>query len=311
MSINYIILAHKNPHQITRLVNRLNCSNCSFYIHVDKKVSQLPFSTALFGKKNVHFITKREDGKWGGIGIVKATLTALEQIVKSNSAGYCVLLSGQDYPIKSNDEISAVLEKNNGASFADVWAIPAAHWYNGGLDRIHYYKFDIKDGNRNYTMIPSLLSKEFYKRRRDHLKNILRLVTQFKIPFQVLRKRNFPKYLMPFGGSQWFAITTEMAERITRFLKERKDYVVYHRHTLLADEIFFQSLIMHFSRVEKVPVKPSLTYVRWEGKEAAHPVSFSSLHINELKMASKQYPEKLFARKFDFNDELFDVLDNL
>jgi len=37
MKIAYIILAHKLPQQIIRLVNRLNTDDTSFLIHVDKK----------------------------------------------------------------------------------------------------------------------------------------------------------------------------------------------------------------------------------------------------------------------------------
>jgi len=37
MKIAYIILAHKNPDQIKRLVLRLNTEGTSFFIHIDKK----------------------------------------------------------------------------------------------------------------------------------------------------------------------------------------------------------------------------------------------------------------------------------
>ncbi|MGF1986665.1 MAG: hypothetical protein RMY62_002115 [Nostoc sp. ZfuVER08] len=38
MKIAYIILAHKYPEQLKRLIHRLNTENVSFFIHIDKKV---------------------------------------------------------------------------------------------------------------------------------------------------------------------------------------------------------------------------------------------------------------------------------
>lgn len=78
----------------------------------------------------------------------------------------------------------------------------------------------------------------------------------------------------------------------------------------MADEIFFQTLLMHFSVTKNIPLKPSLTYVKWESSDAAHPVTFTREHLNELKEISRQCPEKLFARKFNPDETLFYLMDN-
>jgi hypothetical protein len=309
MNLNYIILVHKNPEQVGRLVRRLRSKNSFFYVHVDSKASIDPFRSLLSVNPNLRFVKKREDGKWGSLGIVKAVLRALQQILQDKRTGYCILLSGQDYPLKSNAEIVDFFANNHGCNFADTWAIPATRWYNGGLDRINHYKFDLNDGNRNYTVIPPLFTTDFRQNWRRNLNNIAQLLKQGKVPFPLLRKRCFPKYLKPYGGSQWFAITTEMAKDILGFIKKNKSYVTYHKYTLLADEIFFQSLIVHFSSLTKTPLKSSLTYVRWEGKEAAHPITFSIGHFNELKETIKFFPGKVFARKFNHGDNTVNLID--
>ena len=70
--INYIILVHKNPLQLIRLVNKLSESNVYFYIHIDKLVDSKPFLEAAKDISNIHFISdeKREEGVWCGIGLV-------------------------------------------------------------------------------------------------------------------------------------------------------------------------------------------------------------------------------------------------
>jgi hypothetical protein len=310
MDISYIILGHKEPLQIKRLVNRLTCANSFFYIHIDKRVDITPFKTALAEEPGVYFLEKRENGTWGDIGIVRATLHALKIILEDGRNGYCVLLSGQDYPIKSNENIARVLRANEGISFADTWALPYEKWYNGGFYRIEYYKYNVPDGENNYLLLPPLFSKDFQNDRKANVRRIGKLLLKGKVPFQLFRKRNFPHGIKPYGGSQWWAITTHMARQVISFTEEKKLYLKFHKFTLLADEIFFQSLIMHFSVLEKTAVKPSLTYLRFESTESAHPATFSSQNLNELKAVSTAKPEKLFARKFDYNDpvlKLFDV----
>src|ERR1700728_2180849 len=106
--INFILLVHKDPDQVRRLVDRLSSDESYFYIHVDKDVDISLFKKELEGLENVYFLEneQREYGTWVDIGIVEATINALKQILKDKREGYCVLLSGQDYPIKSIGHIA-------------------------------------------------------------------------------------------------------------------------------------------------------------------------------------------------------------
>lgn len=82
MNKAYIILAHKQPEQLYRLVEKLDDNLSTFFIHIDKKKSLTDFSSLLdFGNK-VEFI-KREASNWGEIGIVMAILNALKAVKES------------------------------------------------------------------------------------------------------------------------------------------------------------------------------------------------------------------------------------
>ncbi|MEN9488081.1 MAG: hypothetical protein RL494_346, partial [Bacteroidota bacterium] len=74
MHKNYIILAHKNPGQILRLIQKLNDDSSSFYIHIDINSDAKSFEAILSELPNVNFIKNRESGTWGDLGIVKATV---------------------------------------------------------------------------------------------------------------------------------------------------------------------------------------------------------------------------------------------
>ena len=59
--IAILILGHKNPNQLSKLVSSLANSHFDFYIHIDKKVDILPFQKSLENLKdmNISFVKDR------------------------------------------------------------------------------------------------------------------------------------------------------------------------------------------------------------------------------------------------------------
>ena len=47
MQKNYLILAHKNPQQLTRMIKTLDDGNSKFFIHLDAKTPIEPFTAQL------------------------------------------------------------------------------------------------------------------------------------------------------------------------------------------------------------------------------------------------------------------------
>jgi hypothetical protein len=209
--INYIILVHKNPLQLIRLVNKLSESNVYFYIHIDKLVDSKPFLEAAKDISNIHFISdeKREEGVWCGIGLVKATINTLNQIITDDRKGYCILLSGQDYPIKNNLYIKTFLLKNYGLNFIETFDIPTENWFHKGMDRINNYKFNLSNKRGHFVILPSILQLEFYS--LSTLKSIIKLILKNKLLFifKLLFKRNHPNNISPKGGSAFWGLPIE------------------------------------------------------------------------------------------------------
>ena len=63
MKIAHLILAHENPLQLKRLIQRLSHDDAKFYIHLDLKVDITPF--LLLQSEQVNFIVKRVRVRWG------------------------------------------------------------------------------------------------------------------------------------------------------------------------------------------------------------------------------------------------------
>ena len=314
MDITYIILAHKNPAQLKRLVQKSTSEKVYFYIHIDKNSTISPFIKELENFKNVFFLEehKRENCTWGDIGIVKATINAIEKIRLDDRKGFITLLSGQDYPVQSKDLFVAFLEKNKDFNFVDYFNIPYNFWSNNGLDKINSYKINLSNRREHFIQIYSIFNREFY--RLSHAKKIYALLRINK-PLEIIsifKKRKFPKNMLPYGGSQWWTITTDVAAKIYDFLNKNPKYLKYHKYSLIPDEIFFQSIILNLAAKDDTIkiVNKSLTYANWIKRGCSLPVTFEATDIDEL--ADCTLSDRFFARKFDIDIdvEVLNLIDN-
>lgn len=291
MKIAYLILAHNNPQQLYNLVNVLNVDNTFFYIHIDKKVNIENF-TSLFNKNNsnISFITNRENGQWGDFGIVKATITLLKEAIK-NDCDYYILLSGMDYPIKSNPKIFSFLESNFGKSFIEYSKLPLLSLNYGGLNRTEGHSYTI--GKTRYTYIPYYLKPKY--NFKGHVLNVLLgCYSIFK------GKRKKPKGIVDFYyGSQWWMLYKNDVEYIVKYIDENPNYLKYHEKTLLPDELFFQTILLNsLNIVDLNIINNNYRYIIWE-ENSNHPKSLNINDINSLKNTNS-----LFARKFNFENDI-------
>ena len=112
MKIAYILLAHNNPSQLKRLVDSLKNTG-DFYIHIDKKSDIRPFKQVFDGMDTVHLLKKRVNVTWAGWSMVKGYMLLLKEALASeNNYDRFVMLTGQDYPLMSDEEIIKTFEEN-------------------------------------------------------------------------------------------------------------------------------------------------------------------------------------------------------
>lgn len=292
----YCILAHTNPKQVYRLINTLNDEFSKFYIHIDKK-SDIKLFTDVIQGKNIFFINKRYESAWGSLNIVIATLEIFKTVIsKESDDGYLILLSGSDYPLKSNKFINDFLIENLEYNFINIDPVNKC-WptkeVNRRLKTYNFFSFNKK--NEIHSILP-INSKLFYKDFYKNLKKLYRLVRSKESIFflQLLKKRR--NIIMPFGGDQWFALKRSTVCFVLDWITENPKFLKSHEFTFIPDEIFFHSIIEHIKVKKHIKVKNNLTYVNWSRKNVKLPVVFSSQDIMELKMLDDTF---LFARKFD------------
>ena len=281
MKIAYIILAHKNPLQVSRLISRLNYEDSLFVIHVDLNTDIYPFKNELSKYSNLYFTTKRYKTNWGGFNTVKATIELLKLAVE-NETETIVFISGQDYPIMSNNSLKQYLNNYNGKALIEYETGSLNKTLPNRTNRYYfadYFKYN-KTGVFDYKKVPI----------------IPRILTK------ILPKRNFLKGFVPFVGRVWFILPLNIAKYFVEKYNSNTTFNNFYKFTISSDEMYFQTLLLNSHFAENT-INLQTTFADYN---APNPVIWKS---KDLELLKKQTTP--FARKFDTNidEKILDLID--
>ena len=276
--IAILMLCHTLPNQINDFIDRFNDGHFDFFIHVDKKSDIKPKITP---RDNVWFVPdkKRVDVRWGTYSQIEATRLLIQLALQTYSYDYYWLCSGQDFPIKSTQEVFQHLQEgnNNYISLA-----PSANYPKNGYSNTEFDK-------RCEIIYPTwLIGTSYWQRAVKKAYNIA--TGGVGHTFKVL-KRTPPAGLKLFFGSQWWCLNRETIEWISEYVKEHDEVCDFFRNTLCPDECFFHTLVMNSPYCDHI--KSSLVYIDWSEGNSSPKILIESDY--EKIMAS----QKLIARKID------------
>jgi len=272
-SVAFLVLAHRAPEQLGRLVDRLLASQTAVYLHIDRGTAPALHAAmldALPTSPRVHLLD-RYTTPWASWNHVEATLNGLKTILADpGRPEHIVFLSGQDYPLRPAAEIAAFLSEHRGRTFAATWPMPIDFYGpDGGMHRIRYWHKPIR-------------------RRR------------FRIPIP----RRYPPGVRAYGGSAFMVLDRATAQSVLDFTAERADVARYHHHVWAVDEHYIQTALNNSRRADAV-IGEHLWHMEWE-PGAAHPRTYVEADFERLAVSARHSSEhggasraKLFARKFD------------
>lgn len=301
MQKNYLILAHKNPLQLSRMIERLDDGASKFFIHLDAKTPIEPFAACLEGG-HIRFIEPRERCVWGDFSIVRATIHLME--AASKEQGVFILMSGQDYPIQSQGYINAFLERNKEFDFIEVEPLEEKWKPKMVKDKLeHYHILHSEERGHSNCYAPFAHCSVFQK-----LRTLMHLLKGR------LSQKNFrllcslPKRVAPFerqyAGSQFWAFSERTFYAVLHYIREHKAALEeYYKYTSSPDEIYFHSVLMDLvAKDSTIKLKEQITYVNYFRK--------NNVFVSEDfdKLTSEK--EKLFARKFDTDIDI-EILNKL
>ena len=119
MKLAILMLCHKSPDQIVKFLDQVNNENITTFIHIDKKSN---IDEKKFNNEFVKVLpkSKRVDVQWAQYSQVEATLNLIEYAKNYDDYDFYFLISGQDFPIKSNSFILDYLKKNEKFNFINL-----------------------------------------------------------------------------------------------------------------------------------------------------------------------------------------------
>lgn len=310
MRINYLILAHKNVNQLKRLIQHLskdNPADTSIYIHLDKKwrISQDDIKSIETTGNNITIIPDRISCKLDDWSLIEAELRLVETAYQCNPKdAYYVMMSGQDYPIKSNEEFVDYCARNYPKPLIDVTPWSPDNWVHLKFmnSSLYHTLFQIKAKNR---MID--LALRGFRRGIDYL-----IPNRFKMKNRLGRIG-----VTPFGGSAWWTLPVGAIKEILEEYHHNKILIEIYKKTLTPEETFFQTMIMRTSLSRLVDVNPpeqitqncpTFAYFNPDGKKfTGHPYVIDC----EAWKIIRDY-NYYFARKFDetIDSAVFEEIDN-
>lgn len=264
MRIAHLILAHKNPAQLERLLKLLEHPAFDFYIHIDKKINDQPFAS-LFNNQNTFQIRNRTRIFWAGYGTIQATINGFREILQKQY-DYVNVISAQDFPLKPAEYIYQYIDERKGTEFITCQSVKKE--WSEALIRINQYH---------------LINWQIPGRHRLE-----------KLINKILPQRKYPLAHEIVGRANWFTITTGAVSYLLNFIDDHPEVVRYFKYCWGADEFIFSTILYNSGFKDRI--KNNLVYVDWSGPKTGHPRILTIDDIQKLKTS-----DKLFARKFDMD----------
>jgi hypothetical protein len=231
-----------------------------------------PEVRTMFDARSNVTLLRRHVCHWGLFGHVKASLEGLVWFLNGD-CDYAILLTGQCYPLRSEEQITRELDDLQGRSLIESSRFPKVEWdsENGGYTRI----------------------ERFYFRYGRRLKpRSIRLWT-----------RKVPMGMHPYGGSSYWCISRDCVEYILRFLQRFPSYNRFFESTYVPDEMFFQTIVGN-SEFGDFLVNSKMHFVDWPDEQAHAGI------MREQTVRDALESGYWFARKFE-DVSMIDLVDEL
>ncbi|WP_416409487.1 beta-1,6-N-acetylglucosaminyltransferase [Agrobacterium rosae] len=266
--IGYLILVHRFPEQFKRLFKAIYDPANSYVVHVDKN-SGFALDAEIRDFLRPYTNAEVMEGRaalWGGYSLVDAELRGMEHLLAMDrNWSHFINLSGQDFPLKTQGQIKAYLRKK---------------------PNCEYIKAQDQQKCRPDTM---RRIGEFVIEKGDRIE-------------QTSTMRAFLADVTPYIGNQWMITSRKFCSFVCNDARVER-YKDFYRNTFIADEGFFQTVMMNTS-VHGEVINDDLRMIDWvpDGDIKLRPRTY----LRQDAAALKESPN-LFARKFDQSVD-YDIL---
>lgn len=273
-----VITAYKDIDSINQLIN-YTPKDWGIYIHIDKKSiikeSEVNSRAKVFKIQNINW------GAWEHLYVFHFLLN--QAFNDDSNYDYYHLITGQDFYATSPNSFDSILGDDK-LSYISVNKIPWGNWkgWNWGFDIFQYHTL---------ASYMNVHTGRFGKRLNKYFHEMQRILRFY---------RALPSYPI-YGGSVYCSLHKDFVKYIfeSNFANELLEYM---RNTTLAEEIFFQTVLMNSPFKDKY-CNNHLRYIDWN---VPNPPKFLNKEDYDLIIQSNS----LFCRKVD-SDISRDLIDKL
>lgn len=293
--IAYIISAYKDAPHLSRLIKALD-EDADFYVHIDQKADSRPFKELLGDKVTFvqsHWIS------WGGWEQVEYQKELLAAVLRSG-IGYSrvVCLSGQDYPLWSNERIHRYFKERPNTEFIKGMNLTRSA-DKQQISKITCYHF-FRD----------------LKWRNLWLKNKVIVASRNLMKCLPIRKastvRIGDKKCDIFCGSDYWGITLPCAQYVYEKLCTEKDLTRYFKTSFVPSELCIQTIVFNSPFADHAWLHKD----RYVGLFALTPLHYIKYRKSIKVLTLEDWPilqqcEKIFCRKVvsGTSDSLVETID--
>lgn len=269
-----LLTAYKDISFIQDIISVFN-DDYSFYIHLDNKQNYNKADVkALEGNRRVKYISQKYKIHWASVKHLEAILDLAREACKDESIEYIHSITGQDFPVKSPEQISEYLTQNKGIEFIGAAKLPCSHWVGGGINRIEYYA--------PYEYLNA-------KGKGSYLIQTMRTL-QKMLGFKRRLPAEFPEL---YGGLVYFTLTREAVKYCLDYLDTKPHLFNRFKYTFSPEEILIQSILFNSPFKDRI-CNDNLRFMIWSMRDGQSPAILDERDYEKIKLSNA-----IFARKFD------------
>lgn len=269
--IAYLVIAYMDPEQLKRLTERL-VKDSDVYIHINSSVDIRPFQehlAAVKGEGRAAFSRERFRIVWGGYSILKATFSMLEQAFAYKEYDRVVLLTGLDYPIKSNREIQQFFQEHADVEFVHGDTVTGEMYE-------HLYYYDCRDSrvlHKLFELSKNILKKCGIREKKDY---VMHQGQRYRL----------------YGITPKWALSGKGARYLLDFYHQNKRFNQYFQLMHAPDDFYVATVLLNSEFKERVETKKDIFKIIWLPEDRGAKV-LSEEDEEELLQC-----QELYAKKF-------------
>lgn len=284
IKIAYMVISYMDPEQLKRLTVRL-CRTSDVFVHINASVDQEPFRRALsdvHGQGKVRFAKKRYRIVWGGYSILQATFSMMEQAFQQDDYDRFVLLTGLDYPIRSDAAIERFFSEHANREFI------CANPINGKRFEHLYYPTarDHRVLNKCFEIYTKILKKLGKRAKKDYV---------------LYKGETYGLY----GLTPKWALSGACAAYLLDFYKKNKGFNLYFQMMHAPDDYYVATVLFHSKFQDAIESRNDLFKVIWLSDDKGAKI------LDEKDSQELLKGNHLYAKKFQsgYSEELIRALE--